>query len=783
MPFKRSLFLAASCLTATLAAHSQAAAQQAPMAKDADPGIMSDIIVTAQKRDQKISDVPVTMTAWAGDTLQRIGVTQFNELSAFVPGLNIQEQSANNPGFVIRGITSDSGDAQIAPRVSIFYQGVDVSRSRGSYFDLFDIERVEVVKGPQATLFGTAAAIGAISVIPNRVREGVSGELRGGIGNFDQRLLSGVLNAGTDNYGARIAFAYKERDGVVENIAGRPGNPNGGREQRDLNGQNQLGIRASFMVRPVEALQLDLVYSYDGQRSPGTAFKSSVLRPFGGDTSPFSFAELGGSPQSKAVLGKDELGLWRDVHDVNVTARFTPLDSRWSSTHIFGYREFDSLEVFDADGSAAWFLEFAEDSKGKQFSHESRVNYDGERLRAFGGFNVFTETGTQAVPFSSEEGIYLQCAAGLIPGLPCVSPAGVVTAAQATALLTSGLLGQIPYRARTENGATITTISIFADATFDATDRLELTAGGRMLWETRDSRYFAEQPDALLLTLAGQPGPLLPFADTGGQTFTARGTNNAFLPRFNALYRLDDGINAYATVSKGRRSPVVQLGARNTPTGPVPNQVDIPAETVWNYEVGVKGGRGAFQGSLGVYLQTYDNFQVSLIEDGQAVTRNAGSARNLGVEAEASWRPSRELLLFANGGWIDAKIRDRPENGIFAGNRFRLQPDWQAAGGIDARFPVGDMIELFATPTITYRSRIFFELPNTPSIAQGPVTLVNLRAGLATQDGRWALTGFASNLFDKDYVIDAGNTGGSFGIPTFIRGNPRLFGVEATLRF
>lgn len=779
MPLRYTLFLAASSFAMTMTGLSPAAAQHAPAADDAP----ADIIVTAQKRDQRISDVPVTMTAWSGETLQRIGVSQFNELSAFVPGLNVQEQSANNPGFVIRGITSDSGDAQIAPRVSIFYQGVDVSRSRGSYFDLFDIERVEVVKGPQATLFGTAAAIGAISVIPNRVKDGVSGEVRGGIGNFDQRLLSGVLNAGTEKYGVRFAFAYKERDGVVENIAGTDASPNPAREQRDLNGQNQLGIRASVMLRPVEALQFDLVYSYDGQRSPGTAFKSSVLPPFGGDTSPFTFAELGGSPQSSQVLGKDELGLWRDVHDVNFTARFTPLDSRWSSTHIFGYRTFDSLEVFDADGSAAWYLEFAEDSKGEQFSHESRVNYEGDRLRAFGGFNFFTETGTQNVPFSSEEGTYLQCAARLIPDLPCVSAAGVVTASQATALLTGGRFTQLPYRARFQNGATITTMSVFADATFDVTESLELTAGGRMLWETRSSNYLSEQPNSVILTAFGAPAPLLPFAGTGGQTYTASGSNNAFLPRFNALYRVADGVNAYATVSKGRRSPVVQLNARNTPSGPVPNAVDVPAETVWNYEMGVKGGRGAVQGSLGVYYQTYDNFQVTVNENGQFVTRNAGSARNVGVEAEASWRPSRELLLFANAGWIDAKISDEPENGVFAGNRFRLQPEWQAAGGIDARLPVADNLELFATPTITYRSRIFFELPNNPAIAQGPVALVNLRAGIATLDGRWALTGFASNLFDKDTVIDAGNTGGAFGIPTFIRGNPQLFGVEAAFRF
>lgn len=753
-------------------------AQAADLAESA---VGEDIIVTAQKRDQRIVDVPVNVTAWSGEQLQRMGVSQFNELSAFVPGLNIQEQSANNPGFVIRGITSDSGSAQEAARVTVYYNGVDVSRSRGSYFDLFDIERVEVVKGPQATLFGTAAAVGAVSVIPNPVGDGVSGEVRGALGNYSQQQLSGVLNLANDKLGVRVAFAWKKRDGVVENIAGET--PNGSQEQRDLNGQDQRGVRISAKLDPDGPIRADLVYTYDGQRSPGTAFKSGTLAPFGGSTSPYTFAELGGSPLSKEALGKDELGLWRDVHDLNFTARFTPDGSAWSVVSIFGYREFDSREVFDADGSGAWFLEFAENAKGSQFSHESRVNYDGGRLRAFAGFNWFSEEGTQAVPFSTEEGTYLQCVLRVVPGLPCVNAAGLVTAAQATALLTGGRFTQIPYSSTFENGGQVDTTSIFADATYDLTDWLELTAGARMLWEVRRSSYYSFQPNSLLTTLQGRPQALLPFAGTGGQTYTARGTNDAFLPRFNALVKFGDGFNGYATVSKGRRSPVVQLNARNTAAGPVPSQTDIPAETVWNYEGGVKLARSGFNASLGAFFQTYENFQVTVIEGGQSITRNAGSARNVGVEGELSYRPAQSVLLFGNFGWIDSKIDDKTENGVFAGNRFRLQPEWQAAGGADVRMPMGGGLEAFLTPTVTYRSRLYFEVPNSELLSQGPVALVNLRGGFSGGDGRWQVTGFVTNLLDREYLIDAGNTGGSFGIPTFIRGNPRLGGVELAFRF
>ncbi len=757
-----------------------ASAETGPEAA-ASGDLIGEIIVSAQKLEQRLVDVPVTITAFAGERLTRIGVTQFDQLSAFVPGLNIQEQSPNNPGFVIRGITSDSGSAQEAARVTVYYNGIDVSRSRGSYFDLFDIERVEVVKGPQATLFGTAAAIGAVSVIPAGVREGVSGETRVAFGNYATRQVSGFLNAGTEAFGVRIAAAWKRRDGVVRNIAGEPGSQNpGGTDQLDLNGQGQTGVRISVMLKPVEDLRLDLVLTYDGQRAPGTAFKSGTFVPTGGDTSPFSFAELAGSPVSREVLGRETLGLTRNVYDVNLTARLAPAGSRWSLTAITGWRQFDSLEVFDADGSQAWYLEFAEDARGEQFSHETRIAFAGDRIRAFGGFNIFAESGTQTVPFSTEEGIYLQCAARLIPNLPCVDASGVVRAAAATRILTQGAVAVLPYRALFRNGGEIWNWSLFADLSWQVTDRLELSGGLRYLKETRQSSYFADQPNAVLTR-----APLLPFVSTGGQVFTAEGKNDTLLPRANLLFRATETLNLYATFGKGRKSPIVQLTAgRLVPGGPVvPLRTDVPAEVVWNYEGGLKGRFGPVDATIGVFYQTYNNFQVTVNEGGRFVTRNAGSASNFGVETELSWAARRGLLVFGNAAFIDAGIDDREENGVFAGDRFRLQAKWQASGGIDARVPLAGGVDLFVTPTATYQSTLFFELPNRPLISQGPVALLNIRGGIEARDGRWQLLGFARNALDRDYLIDAGNTGGAFGIPTFIRGLPALYGIEAAFRF
>lgn len=722
-----------------------------------------EIIVTAQKREERLVDVPVTLSAVSGARLNELGVSDLDELSNYIPGLNIQEQSANNPGVVIRGITSDSGSAQQAARVTLYYNGVDISRSRGSYQDIYDIERIEVIKGPQATLFGTASAVGAISIISARPEAGFSGLLTGGIGNFDQRQLGGHLNIGSDTVAARVAFAFKKRDGYVNNLA-----PN----QDDLNGQNQLGLRGSLRFTPIDALTADLILTYDRQRNPGTAFVSRALPTASGPGDPFGDAFLGGSPRSLQDLYQEELGLTRDVYDVNYTVNYEFADN-WAVTMVNGYRKFDSLEVFDADGSAAWYLEFTELAKGDQFNHETRFAYTDDRFRGSFGFNFFHEDSIQNVPFSSNERVFLACATSTpATRAQCVAPNGTVPA-QA--------LPPVPYSSVFENQGRNDSYSMFADGTWIPTPKLEVTAGARVLIEKRRSGFFARVPRSALTGGASLiPGQI----DTAGQVFRTEDSFAAVLPRFNLLYRFSDDFNAYATVSKGRRSATVQLGARATAGGPVANFTPVLAENVWNYEVGLKGASGIFSGSIGAYYLTYDNFQVSVIlPNGTTQTQSAGTATNKGVEAELTIKPANWLSIFGNIGYIDGGIDDKPTIATnFRGAKFRLQPEVQAAGGFTIDAPLGG-VTFFATPSVTYRSKIFFEIPNNDLISQNAVTLVNVNAGFRFGQDRFEISAFARNLFNEDYLLDAGNTGGAFGIPSFIPAEPRLYGIKIGAKF
>jgi outer membrane receptor protein involved in Fe transport len=758
-------------LATILAAAPQAAFAQeeaAPEGEQKSSG--NQIIVTAQKIEQRVQDVPITITATSGERIRKLGVTDLDELSYYTPGLLIQEQSANNPGVVIRGITSDSGSAQEGPRVTLYYNGIDISRSRGSYQAIYDLERVEVIKGPQATLFGTASAVGAISLVSARPREGFSAEVRGGYGNYNQTLVGGFVNFGSDVLAARVAGEWRTRDGYVRNI-----NPN---QEEDLYAQDQLGVRASLRYTPTADFTIDLIATYDQQRNGGTPFISGTYPAFagvpGGPTNAFEDANLSGYPDGAAALGDDQLGLNREVYDINLTLEYQ-FEDDWTFTTVNGYREFDSREVFDADGSAAPFLEFTELAQGWQASHEGRFTYSGTRLRASFGWNAFIEDSIQNVPFATEEGVYLACLGGLFanPRRLCVAPDGSVPSLGVT---------NIPYSAVLfENSGRNEAYSVFADATWIPMEALELTAGVRFLSEYRRSGFSSQIPNSVLTGAPLIPGGI----NTGGRVLSADERFDALLPRVNALYRITDDVNVYATVSKGRRSPVVQVNARRVGTNVVPNRIDVDEEIVWNYEGGIKFATGPVSAALGVYYQVYDNFQVSIPDPnrpGANITVSAGSAANLGVEGELAIDIADWLNAFGNFGYIDGGVDDTPANGNLAGSRFRLQPEWQASGGFSVDYDFGG-VRFFATPTITHRSTIFYTVPNSALLSQGPVTLVNARAGVSFADERFEIAGFIRNAFDEEFLLDAGNTGNGFGIPTFIPGEPQFYGVEVTAKF
>jgi outer membrane receptor protein involved in Fe transport len=725
----------------------------------AETTMLEEIVVTAQKRSQSAQDVPISLTAYTGAKLEELGLTELDDLSDFVPGLEIQLQSPNNPGYVIRGITSDSGSAQQEARVSVFVDGVPASRARGAVVELFDIERVEVLKGPQGTLFGRGAQIGAVHIIsakPQLDDTEVTGRIA--FGNYGQQTYEASVNAPvSDKVAIRLAGISRQRDGYIDNLV------EGAKE--DLNGVGVEAVRGSILVEASENFKITGILNYQKDDYTGTSFKNQRFAPAGGDTSPFTAAQLNRG---------DELGVDRELFNANVTAEYRLSDSV-NLTSITGFRKFDTNEEFDADGTQAYILEFGEVAHSEQWSQEFRLNYDdGDRFQGFVGASYFHEKGYQRVPLrTNERSLALLVVPALNPYYGQAILANGAVNPGPTALPT-GLPLRTYAEAEFTNYGENTAYDVFADGTYELTPEFSLTGGLRFTHEKQESGF--EQWVDQSASLFGSLFPNVAYKEREGDF-------NSVVGRFVASYKPTEDSLLYASVSRGRRPAVVQVNATLSNT--------LKNEIVWSYEAGAKtsllDNRVQLEGSG--YYYDYSNFQTStrVANSATSITVDSGTATAYGFEASVTAQATDETSVFANYGYIHAEFDDTDADGnpqVLAGNTFRLTPEHSFSLGAQYVRPLGDSeVELFVTPTFSWKSRVYFEETNLPEISQGAYGTANLRVGFRSADGDWSVTGYVQNLFDREYLIDAGNTGGSFGVPTYIAGTPRFYGVEVAVKF
>lgn len=734
-----------------------------------EPSFQLDgLVVTAQKREQLNKDVPIAITSYGSDFINNQGTFEYDTFSDYVPGLQIQIQSVNNPGIVVRGITSDSGDSRVEPRVSVFQDGVSISKSRGSVVELFDIERVEVLKGPQGTLFGRGAQIGAMHIIQNKAKNETSASLKTGIGNYNQFLVNGYVNTPLvkDKLFARVAAIYNRRDGYIENLSGG-----------DLNGKETLALRGSLKYMISDNTTFDFIANWQQDTPPGTSFKSGTFAPLGGDLSPNSFADL--------ERGK-ELGLDRTVYGFTGILK-SALNDNWDITSTTAYRKFNSDEAFDADGTAAPVLFFREVAEGEQFSQEVRFNFDNDdKLSGFFGANFFYENGSQAVPFEVNEQSYLALLVAtdalVINGVPTLFPnipndPGSFGPLAGAPLLPFNKEESINYG---ENYSG----DIFADASYDVTEKLTLTLGLRATLENSNAGLEvinADNPGLLGNFLGAFPNNL--FTPTNGR-ISASETFTSAVGRFAVNYDLSDAVTVFGNVARGRRPNVINVSA---------TEVNVLSdETVWSYELGLKSLMldNKLQFDINGYYYDYSNFQTTIARldetDGLVILPNdSGSATALGFEAAMQYQFAKSSSFFANYGYIDASFDDKDSDGNpqqLAGNTFRLTPEHSFSAGFNINPTLSEKVAVFLRPTYTYKSKVFFEETNLPNISQDGYGLLNIRTGITIQD-RYEISLYATNVLDEEFIIDAGNTGGAFGIPTFIAGPPAFYGLQLSVKF
>lgn len=770
-----------------LAALTSGVAQTSPATVTFEP-----LTVTAQHRDQIVTEVPISLTAWSGNFLESHGITRYEDLAPLVPGFFASVQSANVPSLNVRGVNIDSTDPREESRVSVFQDGVSISRATLSVVELFDLERVEVLKGPQSTLFGRSAEAGALSIHSRRPEPGTAARLSLGAGTHGARTASGFLNAAlvSDRLLGRVAFTSSRHDGTVASIS----------DGTRLNGRDTVAVRPSLRwLAPGGDTVVDLILNWQRDTPPGTGFKSAVIPNARGDTDPFTAADL--SPDAYS-------GLDRTVWGATAILSHT-LSPAWSLHAVSGWREHDVHGKFDGDGSTLVLLNGADTTRGRQFSQELRLNYDaGGRLAGSLGGSWFHERVRQSIavhideramwPFVSagfRDGLI---AAGAPPTLALFAvpvmdpfqpqftlPAGFAAFAGVPPLAALAPLAGAPLKGR--HGDTYTTsvhieaLDLFADGTWQITDRLELTAGARLTFERQTGGYEAPaSPVPSTLGFVFGYAPNFSTAATPGE-ITDTDEAAGWTGRLAARWTLTPETSAYASVSRGRRPAAIVITSSD--------RFLAQEETMLNTELGLKGRAldRRLLWSAAVFHYRYRHFQTTVQDPTNAarfLTIDAGRATGRGAELTLEARVRPTLHLFATYGFTDATFDHTSEDGApqrFAGSSFRLTARHTAALGATWSRESARAGRFSLSPVWQYRSGHYFNDDNTlagGTLRQPGFPLVNVRATWTARDRKWEVTAFATNLLDRKYLIDAGNIGASFGIPTFVRGSPRLAGVE-----
>ncbi len=776
------------------------------------------VTVTTQKQQQSLIDVPINVSVADQDLIDLLAADDFEDLGNFVPGLQVQAQSLNAPSYSLRGVVSDGG----TPRVAMFQNGVAIGNvSFATNLAIYDMERVEIVKGPQATLFGQGALVGGVNFIQNRASlDGNSGKVSLEGGDYSSVRAEGHYNyVLSDTLALRVAGQVKNMDGYVPNTANSP----------DLMGQDTLALRPALHWEPTEKLRADLFVNYQDDDSTGTQFTSGFFE-VNGKVDPFGATAMNvNDDQVRGKLGND-----RELFYVTANVEYD-LNDAWSLTSLTDYRNLFSNEAWDSDGAAFNLLQFYQGRQANTFSQELRLNYDdGGKLSAFFGGNYFTVSGKDELIFSTDEA-YAQSlfapslAAAVAPGasveqlgaqlaflgLPGGENLGSFDTPLQYSMLAFLLGGSIVplYDEHLEQQVATygrDTYDLFGDVTYQLTDRLEVTGGLRYTQEelSASTRAAILKSNPYLGGLNGVtmgPSMLLSAATLNNEAFGSADTDGAFTWRLNAAYRVSENVNAWVAYGRGRRPEVLSASGANY------NVID--AETLDNIEAGFFGRfwDNRFQMTSSVYYGEYKDFQTTRFDpiQGIFITENSGNATQYGLEFDGQALVTDNIRLLGTYAYTHSEYDDEDDNGNplqFAGNSFRISPEHSFSLAADITIPAGERGDFSIVPSYVWKDHHYFEDDNGYDYAadgaggfarvresypdgtfveeeQDAYGVANLRLGFDSADDAWGVYVLGENIFDEEYLIDVGNTGGAFGLHTIIRGKPQMLKAGAYIKF
>lgn len=750
----------ASVPQATAEPESTPALRAAPDAAPADTGALEDIVVTAQKnaRGESIQRVPVAITAVTADMLAATQARNLADVGRLAPSVQLDGGPTypNYANFYIRGIGVSQTVRSVDPAVNVVVDGMVYNYQVGTVLDAFDLESVEMLRGPQGTLFGRNATGGAVvlrSVRPTNTLH-ASGQLE--YGAFNTVQVAGVV-AGPiveDKILAKLAVAYRRHDGYFQDSNGgtfvpAPGNPSGlepGTPRQDVMSDETFILRPTLVLKPASNLTVSLLGEY--LKSTGSGNQSQAFNPSYLPTTALQTAYGYTPPGDKFEINLNFPGYHRTEAKRIIGEIVWDVPDTGVLTSVTGYRDVTSKLSLDQDGSPFIIQEFPDNREGSdQFSQEIRFASDlGGRLNfVVGGYYDFTHR------YSLEQ----RRSTGLLLGRAPLDLA-----------YTRGYFEQDSE-----------TAAAFLNFEYRPIDELRISAGARYSWERKEI-------DLTPLAICTGPGVFV--GCTTVSTNRSR-TWDDITPRVAVDYRLSRDALIYASYTKGfrsgnfngRASSVAALG----PTDP---------ESVTSYEAGTKltlfGGRARL--NIAGYHARYDDIQRTIIVGVVQTLGNAATATINGVEVEANVRLGG-LMLDGSFGLTDASYdsfrgldinRDGVSNGtddaIAKKLEFDRVPKYTAYVSGAYKFDLAEDTTVTPRVSYSYRSRYYTDALNNPYGLQGAYGLLD--ASLTFEKGPWHATAYARNLTDELVFDFAATIGGPYvrygGIPT-------TYGVEVGFRF
>ncbi len=741
------------------------AAQEATAA-DADDGY-EEIIVTAQKREQNLQDVPAAVSVVTAEAFESRGGVNIQSLQQLVPSLNFKDSPTMlDSSLFLRGVGTINFSIAAEPSVGFVVDGVIQARAAEAFGDLYDIERIEVLRGPQGTLFGKNASAGVVNVVTRRPGDELGGYVEATATDDEEYRARAALDLPlSEMIKGRLTASYARFDGTIRNVT----------LDRTVNGYERYGVRGLLEAQATDALTLTLIADWRKQNSDccaevvGTAPAGALAGSLSGIT--LAGDETREIRQNTLTETRERswgVSLQADL-DVGTAGTLTSITA-YRDYRNFGIRDGDFIDRVYAVAGGHQLDDFGP-QPSDTLTQELRLTSPSGQLFEYviGGFYYNAE---QERTFQRDD---IVCSATTLapvsPGLaPCAAGASTLTFPTSRAVF----------------GSDIESLAAFGNLTVNLTERLRLLGGARFT-NDKVSAYHDRVPSPI----AG-PGVL-----TIGSGYRMKTENDDFSWRGGAQFDLSDNLMTYATYAQGYKGPAFNVFFNQNA-----NQTGvIEAETADAYEGGLKYSspdRDLIVNTA-VYYAKYDNFQANSFVNlnNSVITQltNAGTVSTRGFEVDALARPTRNFTVTGGIAYTDAHIDEfNVPPGAPAGSSTRkgeplpLAPKWKGNVGANWKIETGGMFDVELGTQVSLTGDQVSSLEANPvtrrQITIDGYSIVDANVALVDRDAGWRLNFFVRNLFDESYatLLTPGGPGGSirYLLP---RDVDRYFGVNMRVAF